>query len=225
MQIVITSCNENKNKLSEPLLSCGVLTDARDGQNYKTVKIGDKCWMAENLNIGIMIDGQKNQTDNDTIEKYCYNNHSENCDIYGGLYQWHEIMQYTTGEKNQGICPEDWYVPSDNDWKKMEIALGMSENDANKENAWRGQNIGNALKKDGYTGFNVLFAGQRTTSGDWAQIENSEMEFAYFYTSTEAENDFLVWRRCFNASQSSIGRFNTSSKNNGFSLRCIKDIN
>lgn len=70
------------------------IVDIRDSQIYKVVKIGQQWWMQENLNIGIRIDGTQDATDNGIIEKYCYNNIESNCEIYGGLYQWNEMMNY-----------------------------------------------------------------------------------------------------------------------------------
>ena len=79
--------------------SCGkMLIDSRDQEQYKTVKIGDQCWMAENLNAGEMIVGSIEMSDNLVIEKYCYNDSITNCEIYGGLYQWNELMKYTTSD-------------------------------------------------------------------------------------------------------------------------------
>ncbi|MBE0640546.1 MAG: hypothetical protein IH599_00840, partial [Bacteroidales bacterium] len=76
------------------------LTDARDGQKYPVVGIGNQCWMARNLNIGTMVSSvtgegwHSDQTNNGIIEKYCHNNDSANCVIYGGLYEWAEMMEY-----------------------------------------------------------------------------------------------------------------------------------
>ncbi|MCK5838660.1 MAG: hypothetical protein KAG99_02370, partial [Bacteroidales bacterium] len=84
-----------------------------EGQTYSIVAIGTQCWMAENLNVGTRIDGVDEQTDNPTLEKYCYNDLESNCDIYGGLYQWNEMMQYVTTEGAQGICPSGWHIPTD----------------------------------------------------------------------------------------------------------------
>ncbi len=77
--------------------------DIRDGKVYTTIQIGTQCWMAENLNIGTMINGSSNQTNNATLEKYCFSDNTGNCDIYGGLYQWDEVMQYVTTEGTQDI--------------------------------------------------------------------------------------------------------------------------
>ena len=100
----------NKNqkvKLPEGLAyNCGdILVDERDDQIYNTVQIGSQCWMAENLNVGTMISGLDAMYNNGVIEKYCYNNDPLNCNIYGGLYQWNEMMHYSTQQGIQGICP------------------------------------------------------------------------------------------------------------------------
>ena len=70
---------------------CGkYFIDLRDEQSHSTIQIGTHCWMAENLNIGTRIDCINNPSDNDTIEKYCYNNEPESCNIYVGTHpiQW-----------------------------------------------------------------------------------------------------------------------------------------
>jgi uncharacterized protein (TIGR02145 family) len=99
---------------------CGdSLKDNRDGQIYKTVLIGNQCWIAKNINIGTKI-LTYGQTDNNIIEKYCYENDLANCDVFGGLYQWDEIMQYTTNPGTQGICMDNWHIPTDEEWKTLE---------------------------------------------------------------------------------------------------------
>jgi len=98
--------------------------------------IGTQCWFKENLNVGTMINGTHNQTNNSVIEKYCYNNLTSNCDIYGGLYQWGEMVQYLNGTSNtttwnppptgnvQGICPTGWHIPKDAEWTVLTTYLG-----------------------------------------------------------------------------------------------------
>jgi hypothetical protein len=66
-----------------------------EGQVYNTIQIFSQCWLKENLNVGTMIPGTREMSNNSVIEKYCYNNEQDSCTKYGGLYQWDEMMQYT----------------------------------------------------------------------------------------------------------------------------------
>ncbi len=110
---------------SEPGTPCpGVPTLVYGGQTYHTVLIGNQCWLKENLNIGTMIPGGVKQTDNGIIEKYCSGNLEYNCEVYGGLYQWNEVMQYVTTQKARGICPEGWHIPAAADWQQLANHLG-----------------------------------------------------------------------------------------------------
>jgi uncharacterized protein (TIGR02145 family) len=84
------------------------------------VQIGDQCWFKENLNVGTMINGNEEMANNGTIEKYCYENTPANCVTFGGLYQWDEMMQYELTPGIQGICPPNWHIPADEEWKQLE---------------------------------------------------------------------------------------------------------
>ena len=102
-----------------------------DGRSYPTVRIsaykkkspnsgGDTLiFMSENLKVGVPVTPTQGQTNNDTIEKYCYDNDTNNCNIYGGLYTWNEMMQYTTLQGVQGICPDNWHLPTITDWQNL----------------------------------------------------------------------------------------------------------
>ncbi len=83
---------------------------------------------------------------NGIIEKYCYDDNTSNCDTYGGLYQWEEMMQYVTTPGAQGICPDGWHLPTDEEFKTMEMALGMSQSEADNT-GWRGTDEGSKLKE------------------------------------------------------------------------------
>ena len=79
--------------------TCGQnIVDSRDGQTYPTVSIGGKCWIAKNMNIGTMVFGTEQQTNTETIQKYCYANDENNCNIYGGLYKWNISMKFSKSE-------------------------------------------------------------------------------------------------------------------------------
>mgnify|MGYP006293337353 CR=1 FL=1 len=197
-----------------PFSSCGSKLNYL-GKSYSTVKIDDQCWMAENLNAGQVIDRTKNQLDNGEIEKYCYHNNPQICLEYGGLYQWDEVMQH-----NQpgipGICPCGWHVPTDEEWQKMEIHLGMNQIQASS-NGYNGTDQGKKLKKGGSTGFNAIMPGYRKKGGFFEEKDTH----TYFWTATEEDRE-NAWRRILGADFDSIGRSYTS-KEFGYSVRCVKD--
>ena len=209
--------------------------DSRDGQRYKAVTIGDQVWMAENLNIGIMIDSLQLGTDNDTIEKYCYHNSEDLSDIYGSLYPWEEMMDFNPSDAGnpgtlQGVCPVGWHLSTDEEWKELEMFLGMSEGDANSINT-RGTSEGGKLKEAGFihwlepnqgatneTGFTGLPGGYRHSDN---QSFLTIYEDGMFWTSTMAPTIGPYYRRLAR-NESGIIR-GMLSKNFGFSVRCIKN--
>ena len=193
----------------------GKWTDTEDGTVYRTLQLGDQTWLADNLNRGDMIDGAEDQKDNGIIEKYCYDNNPVLCDKYGGLYQWDEAMQYSTQESLQGICPEGWHIPSDSEWKILELFLGMSREDTN-EILWRGIDLGVLIQPGGESGFEALRGGNRFLVGTFSQIGNT----GYFWTSTGTEG-LHAWRRGVNINEDGTYR-SENHKSFGFSVRCIR---
>nr|NQU90039.1 hypothetical protein [Bacteroidota bacterium] len=214
-----------------PFLECGdTLVDTRDMQKYATVQIGDQCWMAENLNVGERIDGVEEMTNNGTIEKYCYNNNIANCDEYGGLYQWNEMMQYATTKGTQGICPLTcgWHIPTDEDWKILEGTVDSQYPVGDpiwNNTGWRGYDAGKNLKSttgwyqntgtDAF-GFTALSGGARSPDGNFGNLTN----YAYFWSSSEFNSSF-AWFRDLNYGYTSVGRGDAESY--GFSARCVQD--
>ena len=111
-------------------------TDARNGRSYYYLTINGKdkdgnsasvTVMAENLNVGVMVDGEEDQKNDSKIERYCYDNDTTNCDKYGGLYQWAEMMQLPSEcntkscansikPNHQGICPNGWRLLTEDDF-------------------------------------------------------------------------------------------------------------
>jgi len=136
-------------------LSCGLLDYG--GQVYHTVKIGQQCWMSDNLNIGKWTDESQIQKEQDDgiIEKYCYGNNFTQCDYWGGLYQWNELMGYSQASGAQGICPAGWHVPSSQDWKNLIRYLGMNSEAGGKLKStlnWQNPNVG-ATNFSGFSAF------------------------------------------------------------------------
>jgi len=206
---------------------CGsFLVDERDGKQYVTISIGDVCWMAQNLDHGEIISIGSEQTENEIIEKFCYEDNPGNCETYGGLYTWDEMMQYTTTEMSQGICPAGWHIPSDNEWKAMEMALGMTEDEVNNEE-WRGTDQGDKLKDTSglwNTGggtntsqFSALPSGMVYHDGTLGGIG----DFAVFWTSTpDGETD--AWYRYLHTDENRVYRV-IGYRPNTSTVRCVKD--
>lgn len=212
--------------MGEPCPGIPTITDA-DGNEYNTVLIGEQCWMKENLRIGQMVLGGSNQTNNGVIEKYCFDDNPENCLTYGGLYQWDEVMNYSNTEGTQGICPVGWHIPSDQDWKILEMHLGMSQVDADKPD-WRGEAEGGKMKTtygwadngngNNTSGFSGLPGGFRgaETGGYGSVTENG-----YWWSSTQF-NDVQIWYRQLGKYVDMVNR-TYNYKGSGISVRCVKD--
>jgi general secretion pathway protein G len=200
-------------------------------QIYNTVAIGNQCWFQNNLNIGTMISSKlidnatpQNQANNGLIEKYCYDYVRDgdtgqqaigiaNCDIYGGLYQWNEAMQYSVVEGTRGICPTGWHVPSYADQETMISYLTA--------NGYSGIE-GTALKAispswngtDNFS-FRGLPSGFRSSNGSFGYLITN----AYLWSSTVNAPNALS-RGLSNLSTVGPG---SGSQLNGFAVRCLKD--
>ncbi|MCF8405534.1 MAG: right-handed parallel beta-helix repeat-containing protein [Bacteroidales bacterium] len=220
----IDVCNPSLGCTSTPF-SCGdTFVDARDGNSYTTVQIGTQCWMAENLNIGTMINSSNSQIDNSIIEKYCYDDNSTNCDTYGGLYQWNEMMNYVTTEGTQGICPDGWYMPTDNEWETLMNFLGGG-------NVAGGEMKSTRTDPDAHPRWNSPNSGANNNSGFTAYPGGSRKYNATFPNNLGANS--LWWSSSQNGSNhswlrileySSAQAFTTyGDKSTGMSIRCLKD--
>jgi len=212
--------------------ACGdTLVDDRDGQKYTSVLIGTQCWMAENLNIGIRIDGANDQVNNSFYEKYCYNDLEINCDAYGGLYQWDEMMQYDDIEGVQGICPDEWHVPTDEEWKQLEGEVDSLYNYPDTvwdKTLFRGFNVGYNLKSiscwtEGGNGTNLFGFG--AFPGGHIHINNiffGVNSYSTFWTSTDTYSGDSGWFRRLICYEERVNRF-YNPKIYGYSVRCLKD--
>ena len=216
-----------------------------DGNYYNTISIGNQCWMQENLQTTSYADGTAlvNGTsagditgDNTTKYYFAYDDNDGNVPIYGRLYTWAAIMNDTaSSDANpsgiQGVCPTGWHVPSDAEIKELEMYLGMSQAEADAT-GYRGTNessklAGNAslwsdgaLENDtefGASGFQVLPAGHRGSTGTFHDLGG----YANFWSATEYDSSD-AWGRSLYYNNSGVSR-GSYSKNNGFSVRCVKD--
>jgi len=189
-----------------------------DGNVYDVVKIGNQCWMAENLNVGTRIDGVDEMADTGTIEKYCYDDDEANCTTDGGFYQWDEAMQYSTTAGAQGICSTGWHIPTDAEQNTLDQYLTAEGGtcDADRPGDWDCAPAGTALKELGSSGFEEVLSGHRSTNGAFYLSG----EATYFWSSSVSGAN--AWIRLLVSSRSTVYR-RPYDQVYGFSVRCLKD--
>jgi uncharacterized protein (TIGR02145 family) len=210
---------------------CGTISYG--GQTYQTVVIGTQCWMAENLNIGTMINGSQEQANNAVVEKYCYDNNLANCDVYGGMYQWAEVIQYLNGATNttswnplptgdvQGICPPGWHLPADAEWTTLTTCLGGEGVAGGKmkeagTSHWLSPNTG----ATNTSGFTALPGGDRYLTDGFYDLTF----FTFFWSSSQYNfnSGTTAWGRSLQNVHQRVGS-GGSEKIVGGSVRCLKN--
>ena len=210
-----------------------------DGNNYPVVHLGSQSWMAENLvvthyrngdPIDYVLDAGWVQSDTGTYNYYQEGNgHSWQYKL-GNLYNWYAVND------DRNICPDGWHIPSDYEFKQIEVHLGMSEDETNGED-WRGTDEGSKIagfgtlwengpleQNDvfGTSGFNAPGGGYMAPDGGVTQPR----WFAYYWTSTEYDS-INAWSRSLHYQETGVNRHQylqgMESKRYGYSCRCVKD--
>lgn len=194
--------------------SCGgTLTDPRDGNSYPTTLIGGKCWMTKNLVHGTELGWMQPATDNCIDERSCQPA-DQGCTLYGGFYQWNEMMRYGYTYNNQGICPPAWHIPSEQEWNAMLYAMNTGVNPPEGV-------VGSFLKDPWLTGgIHALSGGLFYLDNHWA-FTSGTFTGTMFWTSTPFNPDKAV-ARGVNSTNPSNSRY-PGNKENSFSVRCVKD--
>ncbi len=176
----------------------GTFTDKRDGQKYKTVKIGTQIWLAENLNYYT------------NSGSWYYENESNSyASTYGRLYDWQTACN---------SCPAGWHLPTDEEWTILTNYLG-GESVAGgkiKENGtshWNSPNTG-ATNESGFT---ALPGGGRGGDGSFGYLGC----LAYFWSATENDAS-KAWYRNLLYGLAGVYR-GDDGKSYGFSVRCVQD--
>jgi uncharacterized protein (TIGR02145 family) len=212
----------------------GVLVDI-DGNRYDTILIGEQVWMADNLKVTHYRDGTEIPNVTGNVEwsalingAYSIYNHnaSNEVDDYGALYNWFAVVD------SRNIAPDGWHIPTDDEWKELEMALGMSQSEADAS-GYRGTNEGSKLAGDasmwtngglendsefGSSGFTALPAGIRDGDGG-SYSELSEKGF--FWSATGIDNDYATMRYLYYV-YSKVYRAE-ARKRHGLSVRCVQD--
>ncbi len=200
-------------------LGAQTIMDA-EGNNYKTVKIGEEVWMAENLKSTNYNDGTPIPLVADetawrdlTTPGYCWykNNQESYGGTYGVLYNWFTV---STGI----LCPKGWHVPGNSEWIVLTKYLGGDYIAGGKLKEagtahWKNPNI-SATNESGFT---ALPAGRRNGGGIFSGIGTN----GHWWTSTETKNN-QAWYRGLGNPDISIDSYRYN-KRCGFSVRCLKD--
>ncbi|MES2589610.1 MAG: fibrobacter succinogenes major paralogous domain-containing protein [Bacteroidota bacterium] len=179
----------------------GTFTDERDKQVYKTVKIGDQTWMAQNLNFA------------SSTGSWCYDDISARCEVFGRLYDW---------ETSKNVCPANWHLPSDKEWTVLADFLGGEDLAGGKmkdtiDDRWMTPNLGATNS----SGFNGIPGGFRVPQGQYGDTELTFGMYGNWWSSTEFDAENALRRRLafkFEKLANTDG-----NKKNGYSVRCVKD--
>ncbi|MDX1667067.1 MAG: FISUMP domain-containing protein, partial [Saprospiraceae bacterium] len=155
----------------------GSFTDPRDGQVYKTVKLGGLTWMAENLNFDVGEDC------------WFYDNDPENGEKYGRLYTW---------EAAKAACPPDWRLPTDYNWRGLAKQFGGIDKDTSDD----GRTAYKALIESGRSGFAAQLGGWRSYDGSFRGFG----ENGYYWSDTIKDAD-IVWFYNFHRHHGKLYRY------------------
>ena len=206
----------------------GTMTDERDGQTYRTVKIGSQTWMAENLNY---------KTERNS---YCYDGKESYCTKYGRLYTWAAAVDSTgmwgANGKDcgygstrsptypvRGVCPSGWHLPTNEEWHALFTDVLDDDNYGSKfksTSGWIDCCDHSSNGTDDFS-FSVLPAGYMYYLSRYDMRYYSEGEEALFWSSTDKDrlhSYYMYWRSI----EDRVLR-GDYAKSSAFSVRCVKD--
>jgi uncharacterized protein (TIGR02145 family) len=236
----ITYGNEVKFYTLGPVMPCPdeeTVTDA-DGNTYTTVRLGDQCWIAQNLRTTVNNLGEP-------MERLCHSDNNEQCTTLGGLYRWNTLLSgesagNATDEMVQGICPTEWYLPKNQEWEQLNNylvnhgynydhtlennltakSLASSELWYNFANPPTGS-PGNEPDKNNTTGFTAIPAGAYRANQTYIPVGES----ANFWSLSESvsDNNTASYRQLEFRTKGL--ETDSISKEAAMSVRCFKPLN
>jgi uncharacterized protein (TIGR02145 family) len=216
----------------------GTLTDTRDGQTYKTVKIGNQVWMAENLNYAYTGVPFKYGSYTSDSTSWCFGDDPANCAKYGRLYTWAAAMDsvgtWSTNGKGcgygencsvasagsatlvRGVCPKGWHLPGIGEFfDELITVVGGSSTAGSKLKSATGWND-NGNGTDTYS-FSALPAGIRYSDGSFSSVGKNAT-----YWSSSANDSVTAYNVALFDYNDGAG-LGFSGKYSGISVRCLKD--
>lgn len=217
-----------------PDIDYGTMTDPRDGQTYATVKIGNKVWMAQNLNFK----GYKNKADEDSTlvanlsgGHICNSKKEAHCDVCGRLYDWAAVMNLNESmdsvtakamivDPHQGICPDGWHIPSMDEFEHIITEYYNSGTDKTADMLRSRQGWGKSVPDKDPVGFSALPCGIYFNSSNMGWAFDNWGSRAYFAATPRYH---LHTEITMSASFTGIGSYDNSSRHRHNSVRCVKN--
>ena len=211
---------KTKKDWTNPSVTYGELKDTRDGKTYKTVAIGGKTWMAQNL-------GYKDSTMS-TTDYACNDNRDPGCATGGLLYRWTAAMKVSATYGNgsisvdsiksphQGICPTGWHLPDTTEWKSLFAAAGNSASLLKATDAWKFTTYTSytVVMPSNTLGFSAIPSGSKTSS-------SFSTDNAYFFSSVQAGSSY-AYVAIFSYSSDGL-TIDDYYKTNYYSVRCVQN--
>ena len=176
------------------------LKDTRDGKQYKTMKVGEKVLMAENLNY-------------DLEGAVCFRNSEDFCGKYGRLYTYETAMAGSEEEYTQGICPKGWHIPAAEEW--VYIIQNLKEG---KLQYKKGSPASRIIPKNP---LNLKFGGNKSHSNDKVFLVGKK---GVYMTSTKTEDgQWTVVDFTRKGSAHEITVHSDQQLKSGISCRCVQN--
>jgi uncharacterized protein (TIGR02145 family) len=175
-----------------------------DGNKYKIIQIGSMTWMAENLKV-------TRDKDGNPLTTYCYADNTNKCEEFGRLYPWEEAKK---------ASPKGWRLPTEDDWKELEIYLGMDPSESDSL-GWRGTDQGTQLKEGGISGFNALLAGYKDGTVLWDGRYFDIGYYGGFWSAKEHDSLTAIGYWVYVTSERILKT--NYDRTAALSIRCIKD--
>lgn len=236
-----TSSSSSEESSSSSFVGCimGTLYDDRDGKTYKTVKIGEQEWMAENLNYDV-------QNYESSYRSWCYDNKDgkdgevDNCQKYGRLYRWSVVIDSLTLAQEQGttcgynttgvgicvipnnwkgICPDGWHLPTEQEWETGLVRfVGGSDIAGKKLKSSEGWDLIGGVNGSDELCFSGLPAGYRNGSGKFAT------DYTYFWTADKSKNlSYRAYAMGIPYQKDVLVTGDRDVGINAYSIRCVKN--
>lgn len=235
------SSSSSEESSSSSFVGCimGSLYDDRDGKTYKTVKIGEQEWMAENLNYDV-------QNYKSSYRSWCYDNKDgkdgevDNCQKYGRLYRWSVAIDSLTLAQEQGatcgyntagvgncfvpnnwkgICPDGWHLPTEQEWETGLVRfVGGSDIAGKKLKSSEGWDLIGGVNGSDELCFSGLPAGYRNGSGKFAT------DYTYFWTADKSKNlSYRAYAMGIPYQKDVLVTGDRDVGINAYSIRCVKN--